>query len=157
MSARRYAGVCTTITNGTNLTLLQICTTNTGSPSIRPEIYDLVIGSEATPGDQACKVDVARSTGQGTTPVAAIGPNALDPSYPTSLAIANMGAWGVEPAYTANSTLLRIDVNQRATFRWVAAPESGLIVPATQQNGLGIRSIASTAAYAMDVTALWME
>ena len=45
----------------------------------------------------------------------------------------------VEPTYTAIASLLDIALNQRATFRWVAAPGSELMAPATAANGIGLQ------------------
>jgi hypothetical protein len=46
----------------------------------------------------------------------------------------------IEPTYTAGAILLNIPLNQRATFRWVAAPGGELVFPATASNGAGIET-----------------
>ena len=107
-----------------------------GSGAIRPSIYDILIGSDATPADNAYEFSLGRTTaigteGSGFTPVA------LDP-----LTVAATGDFGIdhaaEPTYTANAELLDIGLNQRATFRWVAAPGGELIATATNANGIGL-------------------
>lgn len=156
MSAKRFSGTAAAVTTGATLPILTL-NTQASAPTARPEIYDIVIGSEATPADQAGKYDLIRVTNAGATGTAAIGPNALDPAYPASVAQLFQGTYATAPAATANSTLLRISLNQRATFRWVAAPESGLIVPATANNGIELQSVASTGSPVVDSTFLWLE
>ena len=51
----------------------------------------------------------------------------------------------IEPTYTAAAIVLMIPLNQRATFRWVAAPGSELVAPATAANGFGIQTTTSSA------------
>jgi hypothetical protein len=97
-------------------------------------LYDLLIGSTATPADNALELIVKRFTVAGTT--TSFTPVALDPGDPASLAASGFTAT-VEPTYTSNALLLRICVNQRATFRWVARDRSEILAPATAANGLG--------------------
>jgi hypothetical protein len=70
----------------------------------------------------------------------------LDPGDPASLASAGQGVYSVEPTYTANAIMLMWAQNQRATFRWVAAPGGEIILPAVVANGIGVRAITVTAA-----------
>jgi len=51
----------------------------------------------------------------------------------------------VEPTYTAGAFLLTVDLNQRATFRWVAPPGGELVTPATNANGAGVLNSVATA------------
>jgi hypothetical protein len=46
----------------------------------------------------------------------------------------------VDPTLTANAILLSLPLNQRASFRWVPAPGSELVTPATASNGLALRT-----------------
>lgn len=103
----------------------------------RQKIYDLTMGSEATPADFAFLWQVQRCTTAGTnTPVT---PQALDPS--DALALADAGEnHTVDPTLTANAILLAIALNQRATFRWVASPGGELVIPATASNGVALRT-----------------
>lgn len=114
-----------------------------GATTIRPLIYDILVGSDATPADNAAKYNIQRSTTTGTwagTGGAAITPQALDPADPAALATANQGIASVGPTLTAAAFLLQWAQNQRATFRWVAAPGSELKIPATANNGLALMS-----------------
>lgn len=122
----------------------------TGSAAIRPKIYDLTMGSDATPADNAAEYVLQRSTAAGTS--TAVTPEKLDPL--TSAAVATAGeAHSVEPTYTANAIVLQWAQNQRATYRWVAAPGGELICTATAANGIGLQVIGiAGSAVNMNVT-----
>lgn len=126
---RRYIGQGTdTNTNATTLVEARSATT------IRPRIYDLIVSSVATPADNAGEYVLRRTTTVGSGG-SAYTPHALDPGDPAALAAFRV-ADTVEPAYTANADLLTFAVNQRATFRWVAAPMGEIVLPAAA-NGAG--------------------
>jgi hypothetical protein len=118
-----------------------------GGTTVRVKIYDLCMGSDATPADQATKYALQRSTTAGTTPTTAITPQALDAADPAAVAVGNQGTFAANPTLTANAFLLQWSQNQRATYRWVAAPGKELIVPATSANGIALLSLVTTAAY----------
>lgn len=121
----------------------------------RGHIYDILLGSDATPADQAGSMEVLRTTAVGTEG-AGFTPTKLDPQ--TKAADCDAGVThSVEPTETASSQLLRFAFNQRATFRWVATPGSELIIPATANNGISLVRRASTADFAMDATILFFE
>lgn len=110
----------------------------TSAATIRPKVYDLIVGSDATPADNAAEYVLQRYTAAGTA--TGVTPKALDPGDPASLAAAGE-AHTVEPTYTADAIMLQWAQNQRATFRWVAAPGGEIILPATAANGVGIQVI----------------
>lgn len=119
-----------------------------GAATIRPGIYDFSLGSDATPADQAAKYAWQRGTTAGTwagAGGAAITPQALDPADPAALAAANQGVASVGPTLTGAAFLFQFASNQRATYRWVAAPGSELKIPATASNSLNLMSLVSTA------------
>jgi hypothetical protein len=103
----------------------------------RGRIYDLIMGSEATPADAALLWTVQRYTAAGTN--TAVTPQKLDPADAAFLGEAGENHT-VEPTYTAGAIVLNIPLNQRATFRWVAAPGGELVYPATTANGFGIQT-----------------
>jgi hypothetical protein len=108
----------------------------------RAKLYDIMFGSSATPGDTAANWIVQRCT---TAPTAtAVTPNALDPADTLARTIVANGAVTVDATLTANAFLLNVPLNQRATFRWVAAPYGELLIPATASNGLMIGVDAAT-------------
>ena len=142
---RRYTGNGSAA-SGANKTCLILIS----AARIRPALYDLVIGSVATPADAAVKWHVQRTTAVGTEG-SGFTPIALDPGDPASLADYAV-AHSSEPTYTSNAVLLQISMNQRNTFRWVAAPGGELIAPATANNGLGCKtSSVSTGTTAYEV------
>ena len=148
--ARRYSAVGSD-TNTAATTMWTL----TSAATIRPRIYEILIGSVATPADNAWEFILGRSTAAGTS--TAFTPVALDPADPASLAAAGFNH-SAEPTYTANAYLLRIAGNQRAAVRWIAAPGSEHVLPATAANGAGFLSNAvGGAAVAMSFTVYWEE
>lgn len=123
-----------------------------GADATRPrrgKWYDIILGSEASPADNAFKYTVQRCTALGTS--TGVTPQALDPADAATESDAGENHT-IEPTYTANAVLLSIGLNQRATFRWVAAPSGELVYPATASNGLGIQTpTASTVAISATV------
>lgn len=97
--------------------------------TVRPKVYDILMGSDATPADNAAKYAMQRGTTAGT-PGSSITPQAIDPGDPVALASAGLAIFGAGPTLTANAFLLQWAQNQRATFRWVAAPTKELVLPA---------------------------
>lgn len=118
-------------TNTAGTTMLGV----TATAAVRPAIYDVVIGSVATPADNAAEYYFQRYTAAGTA--TAVTPQALDSGDPAATATAGVNH-SVEPTYTSNAVLLRIAKNQRATFRWVARERGELVLPATAANGIGV-------------------
>ena len=119
----------------------------TGSAAIRFYIYDIMLGSADTPGDQASHFQVERTTVAGTGGTST-APEPLDPLSAASTTAAHYNP-ASEPTYTADSELLRFAVNQRATFRWVAAPGGELISVLGAATGIGLKFEASTGTYAV--------
>ncbi len=126
-------------TNTLNTTILALISAAT----IRPKIYDLIMGSDDTPADNAAEYVLQRFTAPGTS--TSVTPQPLDPADPAALASAGE-AHSAEPTYTANQILLQWAQNQRATFRWVAAPGGEIVLPASANNGAGVQVITVTGA-----------
>lgn len=148
--ARRYSADGQTAA-GTTLTIAEIVAATT----TRAWIYDLIIGSDATPADVATEFNIIRGTVSGT-PTTTVTPRALDPGNPASLLTLEVGTFSGQTK-TANSSLLNIALNQRATFRWVAVPDGEIVVPATSDNWVGLESIASGGTPNINVTFSWLE
>ena len=108
----------------------------------RFRLYDVVVGSEGSPADNAFLYVFQRCTAAGTN--TSVTPRNLDPADATTELDAGQNHT-VEPTYTASTELLYIPLNQRATMRWVAAPGSELVFPATASNGYGIQTPTSSA------------
>lgn len=103
----------------------------------RGKIYDIMCGSEATPADAAILWGMRRYTAAGTS--TAVVPQPLDPADAAFLGVAGENH-SIEPTMSAGLNLLNIPVNQRATFRWVAAPGGELVYPATTANGFALET-----------------
>jgi hypothetical protein len=110
----------------------------TSAATIRPMIHDLIVGSLATPADNALEFILQRYTAAGTA--TAVTPVAIDPADPASLASAGHNHT-VEPTYTAGAVLMDLAMNQRATQRWVPNPGREVKLPATAANGVGLQPV----------------
>lgn len=105
----------------------------TGATTIRPCVYDVIMGTNGTAADNALLWVVERTTAAGTT--TSVTPAPLDFDDPAALASAGENAT-VAPTITAATELLEIAANQRATQRWVASPGGALRIPDAANNGL---------------------
>lgn len=108
----------------------------------RFKLYELNIGSEASPADNNFLWRVQRCTAAGTS--TGVTPFPLDPADAATEMDAGENHT-VEPTYTSSAILLHLPLNQRATFRWVAAPGGELVAPATASNGLGVQTPTGSA------------
>ena len=112
----------------------------------RAKIYDLSLGCGASPADNAFIWVIQRCTTAATA--TALTPNSLDPADTLASTIVVSNITTVDATLTASAFVYRDALNQRATFRWVAAPYSELIIPATASNGFMIGlSAASTTSF----------
>lgn len=127
-----------------------------GAATFRFRVYDFVSGCESTPTDDATALQLTRSTTAGTASTSAAGVTALEPNDPAATVIFNLTFTTTNPSVSANP-LLYVAHNTRATFRWVAAPDSELIAPATAANGISLMSMVATTAKTFDWTVLWQE
>lgn len=125
-----------------------------GATTVRPEIYDVIFGSTATPADNALQWLLQRFTAAGTA--TSVTPLALDPADPAALAVGGENHTA-EPTYTANAILLNISANQRSTQRWVAAPGGELKIPASANNGIGVQPVHSSFTGSVEVTIHYAE
>jgi hypothetical protein len=124
--------------SGSYKTALAVFASNTTALR-RGKVYDVLIGTNGTPADNYLQWDVSRMTVDGTG--TAVTPNPLDPADAAALGAAKNN-YTVEPTVTANSSLFNVGVNQRASYRWVAAPGSELLFPAVNANGLVLHTLS---------------
>ena len=113
-------------------------TAATGATTLRKAfIYDIMFGTDGTPADNAMtwKVDRQTTLGTGTASV----PSPLDGGDAAALIVATAN-YTIEPTVTAATQLVELGMNQRASYRWVAAPGGELVVPATNVAGIGARA-----------------
>lgn len=138
---------------GTTLVLLNL----TGSAAIRPAVYQYTIGCDATPADLAGEFNLMRTTtaGAGGT---ALNRNTTDPLTVAATATANGGTFTSAPTVTANSDLLQVGLNQRATFSWTCAyPGRELIAAASANNGIASYCRNHGGTPNMNMTLSWFE
>ncbi len=113
-------------------------TSATGATTLRRAwVYDVMFGADGTPADNSMTYKVDRQTDVGTGTAAAAA--ALDVPDAAALITETVNNT-IEPTVTASTQLIEIPVNQRASYRWVAAPGGELVVPATNVAGLGARA-----------------
>ena len=122
----------------------------------RPYIYDILFSQGSAPADTVVRWEVPRqttsATGTGATE------NALNPASPAATALSEEEIT-VGPTVTADSQMLDFDLNQRASFRWVAAPGGEIILPATAANGCFFNCSGTGGSYTgiARVTVMWEE
>ncbi len=96
--------------------------------AVRARIYDLLFGHGGAAGDVTLRWEVPRATTSATGTAAV--ENALDDDAPTAEILSEEEVT-VGPTVTVDTQLLDFDLNQRATFRWVAAPNGEILIPAS--------------------------
>jgi hypothetical protein len=123
---------------------------------LRPEIYEFTIGAASAPNSTDCTINgtLQASTTAGTS--TAFTPFALDPKYSAASAICGIN-FTVEPTYTAGSTYWVMGINQRATYRWVAAPGGNIAIVGTANNGVGMQVVSTNYSGQTDVQFFHME
>ena len=125
-----------------------------GVTTVRGRIYDLLFSHGAAPADTVIRWEVPRATTSATG--ASAVENGLDPDAPAATLLVEEEIT-IGPTVTADSQLLDFDLNQRATFRWVAAPGGELVVPASATGAIFFN--ASSGAYTgiARITTHWEE
>ena len=127
----------------------------TGATTLRKAwIYDVLFGADGTPADNAMSYVVNRQTTVGTGTSGTGAP--MDSGDAASLITATCNNT-IEPTITSATQLIEIGVNQRASYRWVAAPGGELVVPATTTNGLGFRAKSPAYTGTVMATLHWWE
>lgn len=116
----------------------------------RGKVYDVLVGTNGTPADNYMEFDISRVTTSSTATL--ITPQPLDSADAASASVvsANSSTHGT----IALQNLWYVGVNQRASYRWVAAPGSELVWPATSSNGLQLRQ--RSGGYTGTATGTWM-
>jgi hypothetical protein len=126
----------------------------------RGKWYDMLLGTNGTPADTFVVYDVSRTTSSpaGTPPYTSAVPTPLDGADAAASAICYTNATSStgEPTITSSTSMFNVGVNQRASYRWVAAPGSELVYPATSLNGLLLRA-SGTATVTAACTVLFAE
>lgn len=103
----------------------------------RIRLVHFILGSEASPADQAILWKFQRCTAAGTSTAFTLIP--LDPASAATEADCGENHTG-EPTYTANLFLASVSLNQKNTFQWRAPRDQQPVCPATASNGFGIHT-----------------
>lgn len=141
--------------NRTASTTLSVGSVNAAAASQRRlKVYDFLFGSEATPADNAFLWQAQRCTTAGTG--TSVTPLPLDPADAAAVSTSAENHT-VDPTLTAGAILLSIALNQRASFRWVAAPGGELVIPATASNGIAFRTPTAGGLVAVTATVHFEE
>lgn len=103
----------------------------------RGKLYEVEFGTLGTPANQTYEFDISRQTAAGTS--TAVTPNPLDPADVACFTVGSAN-FTAEGTITAASSLFYLGINQQASYRWIAAPGSELLWPATNLAGLAMRT-----------------
>lgn len=128
---------------------------------VRSKVYDLLVGVTGTPADTMIYWSYQRATTGSTPSYAGYASSValqLDPADATTkLAVITNSS--IETAYTFTATTYPwyVGVNQRASYRWVAAPGSEIVQPATSCAGGGLRCRSASNVNAGTGTVMWSE
>lgn len=143
-----------------------ISVTGNATTAHRLWLYELIMGNVGTPADLVSIFYIGQVTapGTGTTITATLNADAAgrasqsvvnvnhttEPTYVASIA-------GTGLRTPADGDLLRVPVNHRASYRWVAPPGGELVAPATTTDGFaGVADHASASTDYM-IGAFWSE
>lgn len=128
---------------------------STTSPS-NIALYEFLLGSDAV-ADQASEYVIRYVTDENATPGGtALTPRPLYNEGRASNSTAIEGPTG-EPTYTGTVNLMMIGLNQRATFRWIAAPGSEFISADAEDVGFSLFTVGTTSAHNINVTFFFEE
>ena len=111
--------------------------TSSSATPRRGKVYDILIGTNGTPADNYIEWDMSRVTTNSTATVLAAQP--LDQADSAALTNVTVNS-STHGTITSGSNVFYVGVNQRASYRWVAAPGGELVWPATSSNGFQLRA-----------------
>lgn len=119
-------------------------------------LYESIFSQAGAPADTVLTYELGRTTTLGTEGGAVV-PTPLDSLGPVAILDAGEGTYTLEPTYPAAQELLHFDLNQRATFRFVAAPGGELVIPHIVNAGLGLLPFSALYTGVARWTAHWEE
>ena len=126
-----------------------------GSATIRLKLSEFVVSSPASPVEQTTEFQIVRTNTAGTTPVATLTIESVDPLSQTAAATAEGDGYATEPVVA--DIMKEFSVHQKAIYRWVAYPGREIHSVAAANNGLGLVIIQQSAAFALTLSVEWME
>jgi len=127
----------------------------------RAKVYDLLVGVTGTPADTMIYWSFQRTTTGSTTAFTGYASSvalALDTADSlTAMSVVVNSCQETAYTYSATSYPWYVGVNQRASYRWVAAPGSEIVLPATSSAGGGLRVRSPSNLNAGTATVMWSE
>lgn len=139
-SRYRSSGAQTLTTSITTALLLA----SNASTAQRNWLIEYVLSNIGTPADLVTLHTLQRITAVGTQ--TAVTPTKVDLADRVAQAdVGENNTAGNEPTYTSNEEIDEIPLNNRGTYRWVAAPGSQIVCPATTGDGLGFGATHASA------------
>jgi hypothetical protein len=136
-----FGGGAQVAISGVYKTLVNVYASS-GTALRRGKIYDVLIGTNGTPADNYMEWDISRFSATAILTATAVTPSPLDSADAAMLGVSTANAT-TENTYVnagVGASVFFVGVNQRASYRWVAAPGSELVYAATALVGLGLRS-----------------
>ncbi len=102
----------------------------------RIHMYDFLLSSVGTPADTQFDWIIQRTTAHGTRGATTVPKPLDDVDIASTAADGGEGTYTIAVTNTASEELFEIGLNLRATFRWVAAPDGEIVMPAADNEGL---------------------
>jgi hypothetical protein len=125
-----------------------------GSATYRGFLEHFIVSVGGTPADNSIIFTLQRCTTAGTfTSVTPANTETAD-GAPDLIAGENATA---EPTYTASTELFDNDLNQRAIFMLVYTDQRWPVIPATANNGIGMKATHASVTASASVTFQWLE
>ncbi len=120
-------------------TLCAVYASTTGTTSLvrRGKVYDILVGTNGTPADNYVEWSLGYLTAPSTSALVSANPLDQADAAAASGTIANSTTEGT---FTSSGERWYVGVNQRASYRWVAAPGSEIVWPATSSAGYALRA-----------------
>lgn len=149
----------------TDITLAGIfASTIAPAPTIRlsrAKVYDILVGTVGTPADNSMYWSMQRCT-TGSTPAYAGYASSIAIALDQADAVTAMAVFAnssIETSITATQTNMPwyVGVNQRASYRWVAAPGSEIVQAATSSGGLALRTRSPAYTGGASATVMYSE
>ncbi len=125
-----------------------------GIATQRGWVYDLLFSHGSVAADGTIRWEVPRQT-TAATATAAVENNLDLNGRAASLLAAEQVTVG--PTVTVDTQILDFDLNQRASFRWVASPDGEIVIPATAAAGIFFNASSTVYAGIARTTVLWVE
>ncbi len=137
-----------------NSATLPICTI-ISAITIRPKLYDVVMGSSSAPADHSGRFNITRCSTTGT-PGSSPTPAPIDPADPAALTTNGLAVFTSTPP-TLGNVMLQWALNQKNTMRWQAREGKEIVAPATASNGLAFMNPVVDSTFLVDFTLEYEE